>query len=222
MTQLTTLGLAYVMEAHEKELCSSIGKMEHLRHLHLYASSGLIKTDALSSAPPYLEKLFLNGKLEKVPHWFNGLHSLTYLTMRGSQLGEDLLSHIQALPNLSYFSLGDNAYNQERLCFLEGFQKLRFLRILCFDVLNEVVIEKDVMPYLRELEVNRCKELRGLLPYGLDHLTHLKKVNLCDVLDKLVERVCREMNISHCPTTQGILLNRADEAECKWFHKFIY
>ncbi|XWS71401.1 hypothetical protein CRYUN_Cryun03dG0135200 [Craigia yunnanensis] len=50
MTQLTTLGLAGVMEAHEKELCSSIGKMEHLHHLQLFASSGLLKMDALSVA----------------------------------------------------------------------------------------------------------------------------------------------------------------------------
>ncbi|XWS71402.1 hypothetical protein CRYUN_Cryun03dG0135300 [Craigia yunnanensis] len=145
--------------------------------------------------------------------------------MQCSELGEDLLSHIQALPNLSYLSLGENACNQERLCFLEGFKKLRLLRIFSSNLLNEIVIEKDVMPDLRVLEVHSCKELKGFLPYGMDHLTHLKKVNLYYVLDKLVERVCREMNITHCPTTQGIILNRADEdneAECKWFHKLIY
>ncbi|XWS73828.1 hypothetical protein CRYUN_Cryun02cG0163000 [Craigia yunnanensis] len=222
MTQLTSLGLANVVEADEKELCSSIGKMEHLHHLHLYAPFGMIKMDLLSSAPPYLEKLFLNGKMENVPHWFNGLHSLTHLTLQNSQLGEDLLYHIQALPNLSYLRLGDNAYNQERLCFLAGFQKLRLLDIYFCPLLNEIMIEKDVMPGLQYLQVYNCKKLRGF-SYGSDQLTHLKEVYLYDVSDELARRLCGEENFDGL-TTRGILLTRSDddEAESEWVYQIFY
>ncbi|XVE59663.1 hypothetical protein DITRI_Ditri05aG0064000 [Diplodiscus trichospermus] len=185
MTQLRTLGLAYIKEAYEKDLCSSIGKMEHLCHIHLFARSDKIKMDALSLAPPHLEKLYLNGELESLPRWFKGLRNLTHLTLQRSQLGEDLLSHIQALPNLAYLLLQDNAYNQERLCFLAGFQKLRFLMIRNCPSLNDIVIEKDVMPGLNSLCFYNCKELRGFLSYGLNNLTHLKHVFLYNVSGEL-------------------------------------
>ncbi|XVE59667.1 hypothetical protein DITRI_Ditri05aG0064200 [Diplodiscus trichospermus] len=225
MTQLKSLGLDNAREACEKELCSSIGKMEHLHRLDLSGDSGKIKMDRLSSAPPYLEKLFLKGKLENVPHWFKGLHNLTHLTLQGSELGEDLLSHIQALPNLAFLVLQDNAYNQERLCFLAGFEKLRRLGIRNCPSLNEIVIEKDVMPGLEFLRLYNCKELRGFLSYGLNHLNHLKQVFLYDVSEELLEHFCRETNIVGHSPTRGMFLDRADDddddddAKHKWFYK---
>lgn len=222
MTQIASLGLAIVGEADEKELCYSIGKMEHLHNLHLYAPFGLKRLDALSSSPPYLEKLFLNGVMKHAPHWFDGLHSLTHLTMTNSQLGEDLISQIQELPNLTDLRLGDDAYNQKRLCFHEGFRKLRLLHVIYCSSLNEIVIEDGVMPGLQYLHVYNCKELRGF-SYGADRLTHLKEVYLYDVSDELTRRLCEEGKFK-CLTTGGILYTRDDddELESEWFYQIFY
>ncbi|XVE59662.1 hypothetical protein DITRI_Ditri05aG0063800 [Diplodiscus trichospermus] len=220
MTQLTTLGLANIKEVHEKDLWFSIGKMEHLHQLHFYARSGKIKMDALSSARPYLEKLVLIGNLENVPQWFKGLQHLTHLTLQYSELGEDLLSHIQALPNLAYLVLSQDAYNKERLCLLAGFQKLTTLIIRDCPLLNEIVIEKDVMPRLHSLRLYNCKQLRGFLSYSLNHLTNLKEVFLYDVSEELLEHVCREMNVIGRSPTRGMVLSRADDdAQHEWFYK---
>ena len=87
-----------------------------------------LQMDALSSPPPNLRKLFLTGKLEKVPQWFCSLQSLTYLHLHWSRLEEDLLPHIAALPNLGRLVL-TNAYVGKQLCFNIGFLKLTRLSI---------------------------------------------------------------------------------------------
>ncbi|XVF19619.1 hypothetical protein REPUB_Repub11eG0126400 [Reevesia pubescens] len=222
MTQLTRLGLGGLKEAYEKDLCFSVERMEHLKHLKLSSEPRVpLKVDALSSAPPYLEKLGLIGKLEKVPHWFNTLLNLKYLMLQHSELGEDVLSHIQALPNLVYLQLSSGAFQGERLCFIEGFQKLQCLILKYCPQLKEIVMEKGVMPDLEFLELVRCRELRRL-PYGWEHLTHLNEVRLYDVSDELVQSICEKGN-GDLPTTPFISLTRStdDEAESKWVHKIL-
>ncbi|XWS73827.1 hypothetical protein CRYUN_Cryun02cG0162900 [Craigia yunnanensis] len=227
MTQLTRLGLYGLTEADEKDLCFSIERMERLYHLTLTASHGArIKMDALLSVPPYLERLHLSGKLEKVPHWFNTLLNLNRLSLQDTELREDhVLSLSQSLPNLSYLNLSANAFEGERLCFVEGFQKLKILKIRRCPQLHEIMMEKGVMPGLQVLHVLRCKELRRL-PYGWEHLTHLVEVRLYDVSDELVQSICGNGN-GDLPTTPYILLTRTDddddveEAKSKWVHKIL-
>ncbi|KAL4353157.1 hypothetical protein GQ457_06G000290 [Hibiscus cannabinus] len=166
MTQLRKLGLANVKETDEKSLCLAIAKMIHLRSLGVKSCNEdeQLKMDALESAPPSLEKLVLAGKLEKVPHWFNSLDSLTVLWLHWSRLRHDFLPHIQGLPNIGELTLV-NAYEGERLDFIEGFQKLKLLRIKGCPRLKEIVINKGVMPGLQELNIDQCQECTTL-PHG--------------------------------------------------------
>ncbi|KAK9001653.1 hypothetical protein V6N11_083432 [Hibiscus sabdariffa] len=103
MTQLRMLGVANVKEADEKNLCFAIAKMRDLRYLVVISCNEdeQLKMDALESAPPDLGKLTLR---------------------------DDFLPHIQGLPNLREFILL-NAYEGERLDFLEGFEKLKILQV---------------------------------------------------------------------------------------------
>ncbi|XVE59669.1 hypothetical protein DITRI_Ditri05aG0064400 [Diplodiscus trichospermus] len=80
------------------------------------------------------------------------------------------------------------------------------------------MIEKDVMPGLEFLRLYNCKELRGFLSHGLNHLNHLKQVFLYDVSEELLEQVCRETNIVSRSPTRGMILDRADDddAEHEW------
>ena len=113
--------------------------------------------DALPSPPPNLQKIILTGKLEKVPQWFHSLQSLTYLQLNWSRLEEDLLPHITALPNLGFLVLA-NAYVRKQLCFNTSFLKLTELSILNSPNLNEIIIEKGVMPNLKFLDIVSCME----------------------------------------------------------------
>ncbi|KAK7836387.1 disease resistance protein rpm1 [Quercus suber] len=110
--------------------------------------------DALSSPPPNFRKLILTGKLEKVP-----------------QLEEELLPYIASLPHLGLLLL-INAYVGQQLCFNTGFLKLTRLEICNFPPLNEIIIEKGVMPNLKSLEIDSCMELKTV-PKGIEYLKNL-------------------------------------------------
>ncbi|XVF06758.1 hypothetical protein REPUB_Repub06bG0078200 [Reevesia pubescens] len=224
MTQLKRLCFANVKEAHEKDLCFSLGKTSLLRYLMIMSCNEKesLKMDKLVKAPPCLEKLVLAGKLEKMPHWFNSLHNLTCLRLHWSRLREDFLVHIQALPNLGRITLV-NAYVGERLCFLEGFQKLKILRIQKFPELKEIVINKGVMPGLQELNIRECQNFVKL-PHGWESLPDLKKVCLRDVSSEIVKTICGDEASMDQPPIRVILLSRVevdddDQSNFKWVYR---
>ncbi|XP_021802288.1 disease resistance protein RPM1-like [Prunus avium] len=153
-----------------------------------------LRVEALSSPPPYLERLKLVGKLEKVPHWFCSLHALTYLYLYGSRLEEDFLPHIEALPSLHFLNL-DDASVREELCFSSGFVKLRYLRFRNFALLNKITIEKGAMPNLEFLDIRSCMTLKTL-PQGIEHLTKLQGYRFDNVSKKFRESI-KEGGVDH-------------------------
>ena len=180
MSQLTTIGISNVKAAYEIDLCIAIQNMRHLRGLSIrvHNEEETLQVDALSSPPPNLQKIILAGKLEKVPQWFHSLQSLTFLELHWSRLEDDLLPHIATLPNLGPLSL-INAYVGNRLCFSTGFPKLTNLRIRNFPQLNDIIIEKGVMPSMQSLWIYRCMELKTV-PKGIEYL------NLQELLSRFV------------------------------------
>ncbi|OMO69886.1 Disease resistance protein [Corchorus capsularis] len=225
MAQLTRLSISKVKEADGENLCVSIGNMRLLRYLLVMSCNEdeMLKMDALEVAPPLLEKLFLAGKLEKLPHWFNSLHSVTNLYLHWSRLREDFLPHIQALPNLGKLTLL-NAYDGERLCFIEGFQKLKILMIWKCPHLKEIVINKGVMPGLEELNIDHCQELITL-PHGWEsELPDLKQVYLGSVSSKIIQQFCAAANRDYQSEIHAIYASRVEVEESKfeWHYKFWY
>ncbi|KAK8516699.1 hypothetical protein V6N12_049420 [Hibiscus sabdariffa] len=212
MTQLRRLGIGNVKETDEKNLCFAISKMVHLRYLVVksYNEDELLKIDAVDSAPPDLEKLVLARKLEKLPSWFNSLDNLTYLCLHWSSLRNDFLPHIQALPNLGEITLL-NAYEGERLDFLEGFQKLKILRINGCCRLNGIVINRGVMPGLQDLYIFDCPEFTTL-PHGWKSLPDLKQVRQFDVSPELMEKIWRSERMVR-RTIRGINFTRQEVLE---------
>ncbi|KAK4570713.1 hypothetical protein RGQ29_029526 [Quercus rubra] len=181
MTQLITFGISNVKAANETDLCISIQNMTRLRNMSIKVANEeeTLRMDALSSPPSNLHKVFLTGKLEKVPQWFRSLQSLTCLYLHWSRLEEDLLPHIAALPHLGELKL-INAYVGKQLCFNTGFLKLTSLIICNFPQLNEIIIETGVMPKLKSLDINSCMELKTV-PMGIEYLQNLQKLYLQSV-----------------------------------------
>ncbi|KAM3681575.1 hypothetical protein ACJW31_12G007400 [Castanea mollissima] len=178
LTQLATIRIGNVKETDEMDLCISIENMRLLRILDITVTNEeeTLQMDALSSPPPNLQKLYLSGKLEKVPQWFRSLQSLTLLQLRWSRLEEDLLPHIAALPNLGILRL-TNAYVGKQLCFNTSFLKLTELYIRNFPQLNEIIIENGVMPNLKFLNIDSCMELK-IVPMGIEYLQNLQVLDL--------------------------------------------
>ena len=147
-------------------MCAAIDNMK-LHKLFLKAANEEepLRIDALSS-PPCLEKLKLVGKLGKVACWFPSLHPVTFLLFLWSRLREDPLPCLQAVPNLARLIVV-NAYVGNQLCFLNGFQKLKILNTYNCNHLNEIVLEKGMMPGLQSLSLGRCMKLKALR-HGID------------------------------------------------------
>ncbi|CAL2267021.1 unnamed protein product [Prunus armeniaca] len=196
MTQLTFLCITNVKERDEEDLCASIQEMKVLSRLFLFVADGeeFLRVDALSSPPPYLDRLDLIGKLEKVPHWFCSLHSLAYLNLRRSRLEEDLLRHIEALPSLRFLFLEDASVRKE-LCFSRGFVKLGYLRLQNLALLNKITIEKGAMPNLEFLSIHSCLTLETL-PQGIEHLTKLQRYRFDNVSEQFMESI-EEGGVDH-------------------------
>ncbi|XP_050152660.1 disease resistance protein RPM1-like isoform X3 [Malus sylvestris] len=202
MTQLTSLGITNVKASDEMDLCDSLQKLELLHYLFLMASDEeeFLRVNALRSPPPDLQKVYLAGKLEKVPLWFGSLHNLTRMQLYWSRLEEDLLPHIQALPNLERLELV-NAYVGEKLCFSRGFIKLKRLDLRNLPLLNSIAIEKGAMPNLQVLDISECMELKTL-PEGIELLANVERLILGLVPRQLIESVKRGMDhpkVQHIP-----------------------
>ncbi|KAM3729392.1 hypothetical protein ACB098_12G008100 [Castanea mollissima] len=203
MTQLTMIGLTNVKAADEMDLCDSIHNMKLMRFLCVMVTNAeeTLRMDALLSPPTNLQKLVLAGKLEKVPLWFHSLQSLTYLSLRWSRLEEDLLPPIAALPHLASLAL-TNAYVGKQLCFSTGFLQLTSLRICNFPQLNEIIIEKGVMPNLKSLDIISCMQL-NTVPKGIEYLQNLQELLLKSVLMELQNRIKGEGSVDF-PKVQHI------------------
>ncbi|KAM4075701.1 hypothetical protein ACJW30_12G007200 [Castanea mollissima] len=203
MTQLTSIGLINVKAADELDLCDSIHNMKLMRLLGIAVTNAeeTLRMDALLSPPTNLQKLVLVGKLEKVPLWFHSLQSLTYLYLHWSRLEEDLLPQIAALPHLRRLAL-TNAYVGKQLCFSTGFLKLTSLGIRNFPQLNEIIIEKGVMPNLKSLEILSCMQL-NTVPKGIEYLQNLQQLLLESVSMELQNRIEGEGSVDF-PKVQHI------------------
>ncbi|KAL4594284.1 hypothetical protein ACB092_12G009800 [Castanea dentata] len=201
MTQLTSFGISNVKAANETDLCISIQNMTRLRIMSIMVANeeDTLRMDVLTSPPSNLQKVFLTGKLEKVPKWFCSLQSLTYLQLHWSRLEEDLLPHISALPNLGRLVL-INAYVGKQLCFNTSFLKLTRLSIRNFPQLNEIIIEKGVMPNLKFLYIYSCMELKTV-PKGIEYLQNLQQLDLGSVSKELKNRILSEdfPKVKHIP-----------------------
>ncbi|GMP40394.1 hypothetical protein CsSME_00010858 [Camellia sinensis var. sinensis] len=198
MTQLKRIGITKVREVDEEDLCTAIQNMSLLRRLsvRMIDENEYLRMDALSSTPRYLKKLALVGKLEKVPCWFHSLQNLTCLSLACSRLTEDPIPYIQALPNLGRLLL-ENAYEGGgQLCFSAGFHKLRTLELWNFTQLNEIIIERGVMPGLQEFSISYCMQLK-ILPHGIEYLEDLQELRLRHVTNELIECIRGEGSKDH-------------------------
>ncbi|KAL7164751.1 hypothetical protein ACSBR2_040622 [Camellia fascicularis] len=153
----------------------------------------IIDLDSLSLPPRLLRTLYLEGCLQRLPHWIPSLHNLVRVCLRWSKLRDiDPLQSFQGLPNLLELEL-DQAYEGEGLCFQSGgFQRLKRLSIYRLKGLRWVSVEAGSMPHLEELYIGNCK-LVDKLPFGIEHLTSLKYLHFVYMSDGLITNLYRNL-----------------------------
>jgi len=190
LCQLRTLGITNMTAKRGRALCISIQNMVHLKILVVGSISEdeILDLQSISSPPPFLECIYLRGRLEKLPNWVLELQNLVTLILFFSSLKEDPLSCVQALPNLVTLSL-NHAYDGEQLHFEEGgFRKLKKLTLRELKRLKMVEIDRGSLPILEQLEIGPCPQMKEV-PSGIHHLKSLKILDFYEMQGEFVLRM---------------------------------
>ena len=206
LSQLRRLGILKLREEDGKAFCLSIEKLTNLHALSV-ASEGenkVIDLAFLCSPPPFLQRLYLSGRLQELPSWIQSLHSLARLFLKWSCLKYDPLVYLQDLPSLAHLELLQ-VYDGDTLHFVCGkFKKLKVLGLDKFDGLKQVTVGEDAMPCLERLSIGRCQLLKKV-PSGIEHLNKLKVLEFFDMPDELMKTICPHgpgkdyCKVSHIP-----------------------
>ncbi|XP_057471373.1 disease resistance protein RPM1-like [Actinidia eriantha] len=190
LTQLRKLGIIDLSEAEGPILCNAIQVLQNLQTLNVTSlhKEAYLNLQEINKPPPLLQRLYLKGRLQKMPGWISKLHDLVRIRLKWSRLTHDPIPILQDLPNLLEFQLLD-AYTGTQLEFSAGkFQKLKILEFEQLEQLKVVILGSGSMPGLQKLIIRRCNNLEQV-PVGIDDLTHLKVLTLYDMPQNFVNRI---------------------------------
>ncbi|XP_027157400.1 disease resistance protein RPM1-like [Coffea eugenioides] len=204
LTQLRELTITQLRREDGKELCFSLVNLTSLRELSV-ASVGKgddyeiidlnhhqhsVSSSSSCSFLRSLRMLIMRGRLETMPVWITHLQNLVKISLSWSRLraDEDPLKSLQHLPNLGEIGFS-GSYQGERLCFKAGgFLKLKRLWLRRMEGLRWMTVEEGACPNLRKLVLSRLPLLEDL-PSGIQHLSHLQELGLCEMSSRLMEKV---------------------------------
>ncbi|XP_058111988.1 disease resistance protein RPM1-like [Magnolia sinica] len=174
LTQLRRLAIIELRVEDGNDLCTSIEKMIHLHSFEVRSmdEEEVLDLHSLSHPPLPLQRLYLKGRLEKLPEWIASLDNLVRVHLRWSRLRDDPLKALQSLPNLVELQL-NRAYDGEELrCEGRGYPRLKKLWLIELSGLKNVRVEKGAMSSLEELYIRGCEELVEA-PLWLEQVTNL-------------------------------------------------
>nr|GLL40877.1 disease resistance protein RPM1-like [Ipomoea trifida] len=200
MTDLRRLSITKLRREDSETLCSSIEKLQKLRSLSIRSLEGceILDLSFMSSPPRFLQRLYLKGCLQKVPHWVQTLQGLVKVYFQWSQLMENPLEYLQDLPNLVHIEFL-RCYVGETLCFKAGkFEKLRLLDLDRLEGLRSVTMEVGAVPLLEKLVIRRCNSLERV-PAGIEGLVNMKFLEFIDMPEDFVETFLPDrQGLDHC------------------------
>ena len=183
LRQLRKLGVKNLTNGIMRTFCASIEKMNHLESLDVTSISEdkIIDLQSISYPPQFLQRLYLKGRLDKLPDWIPKLQLLTRLRIRWSRLSDDPLKAFQNLPNLLELAISNQAYSGKQLHFMKGgFPKLKILALQDLNELFSLMIDEGALSLLEFLFIGPSPQLKEV-PSGIQHLRKLKKLGFSDM-----------------------------------------
>ncbi|XP_058770170.1 disease resistance protein RPP13-like [Vicia villosa] len=193
LVKITKLGLTCQQMSSEKQVMTKkleavadwIEKLIHLQSLRLKSrdEEGKPWKLHLKSFKNHekVTDMYLLGTLSSSSLLSEFPRSLIELTLSHSELKDDPMKLLKDFPNLRILSLLANSYlGQTMVCESQSFPQLHILKFWVLEPLAELKIEQGALPYLRQLEIRSCPNLK-MLPDGLKHVSTLLELKLTNM-----------------------------------------
>ncbi|KAI3459023.1 hypothetical protein Pfo_015686 [Paulownia fortunei] len=195
LTQLRKLGITDLPKDSGPLLCDTLQMLSNLHSLSLASLQRVEVLDIqnISCPPTLLQRLYLKGRLEQMPHWISKLRDLVRIRLKWSRLTDDNnpIPILGQLPNLLELQLLD-AYTGYQLHFNAGrFVKLKTLEFEQMEQLRTIVVHNGALPCLQILIIRQCEKL-SQIPVGINNLAQLKELHLIDLPPDLVDPLRRK------------------------------
>ncbi|KAH0678475.1 hypothetical protein KY284_019560 [Solanum tuberosum] len=129
-----------------------------------------------------LQKLRLEGVIEKLPHLFP--NSITMMVLWGSKLKEDPMPILGMLPNLRNLDLVSAYDGKEIMCSDNNFSQLEFLQLEDLEKLETWHLGTSAMPLIKGLGIHDCPNLMEI-PERMKDVELLKRNSASSMLIKI-------------------------------------
>ncbi|KAL0414242.1 UNVERIFIED_CONTAM: putative disease resistance protein [Sesamum radiatum] len=153
-----------------------------IRKFDCYLSERLSVLRSLLSRET-LNVVHMEGHIGELPEGLKISENFRQIVLNGSELNEDPMPILGALPNLRSLVLRNDAYVGKEMkmkCSVSDFPELRSLKLLNLHYLETWDVDERSMQNLSTLAIEKCSKL-NTLPAGLKFANNLKEVKIVSV-----------------------------------------
>ncbi|KAH0694964.1 hypothetical protein KY285_022061 [Solanum tuberosum] len=140
---------------------NNISRLKNLSTLRLLCSrDGPFPSLEFVNCCEKLQKLFLHGRIEKLPDLFS--NSITMMVLEYSELIEDPMPNLGMLPNLRDLQLRGAYKGKDITCNDNSFSQLEFLRLDSLGRLERWHLGTSALPLIKGLYICDCPDLKEI------------------------------------------------------------
>uniref|UniRef100_M1ATQ3 EDNR2GH8 protein n=1 Tax=Solanum tuberosum TaxID=4113 RepID=M1ATQ3_SOLTU len=158
LVNLRELGMDNISKSYSLNNISSLKNLSTLRLFCKY--DGSFPSLEFVNCCEKLQKLFLYGRIEKLPHLFP--NSITMMILLKSKLMEDPMPILGMLPNLRNLGLLYAYEGKEIMCSDNSFSQLQLLTLNDLYNLERWHLGTSAMPLIKRLHIDSCGKLKEI------------------------------------------------------------
>ncbi|KAK9934492.1 hypothetical protein M0R45_021633 [Rubus argutus] len=178
MIYMRRLRLQWVRRESVNWITNLLANLRHLQSLTIEMFSGSFPQLEHLSGCVNLQKLHLDGRIEKLPGVQEFPPNLVKLVLTRSNLQQDSIATLEKLPKLKMLALNFGSYWSSELVFSsEGFPQLEVLHLKSLWDLKEWTVEEGAMMNLKHLMVHACEKLNQVSE-GFNSLIALEELDI--------------------------------------------
>ncbi|XP_054818407.1 disease resistance protein RPM1-like [Prosopis cineraria] len=190
LKQLRKLGITGLTGQNGRDLCWVIETLTCLASLWIGAKDvdEFLELESINNPPKNLQRLYLEGRLRKLPEWIPNLRKLVRLRLNSSRLTHDPIYALRNSNELLELRLR-MAYQGEELHFKTGWLgKLKILHLRNLEPLKILKIDDKALRQLQKLYVGPLPHMAEV-PDDIRNLKKLQVLRFYDMSDSFTDSI---------------------------------